>query len=77
MITKSCHNGPCFKDKVQPYKENKRFDWIRAYQVGSRSLIWGCQSYRVSAMDFEGNNKEGIAIDWLSFQMAIFYFPWN
>jgi choline dehydrogenase-like flavoprotein len=52
------------KDSEHPYNEIKRFDWIRGYQVGGRSLVWGRQSYRWSNLDFEANKKEGIAIDW-------------
>jgi choline dehydrogenase-like flavoprotein len=52
------------KDTDQPYEERKRFDWIRGYHVGGRSIMWGRQSYRLSPMDFEANAKEGIAIDW-------------
>lgn len=52
------------KDTDQPYKEVKRFDWMRGYHVGGRSIMWGRQSYRLSPMDFEANLKEGIGIDW-------------
>lgn len=51
-------------DKDCPYTEKKRFDWYRGYHVGGRSLMWGRQSYRWSAMDFEANAKDGIAVDW-------------
>jgi choline dehydrogenase-like flavoprotein len=51
-------------DKDSPYTEVKRFDWYRGYHVGGRSLMWGRQSYRWSDIDFEGNVKDGIAIDW-------------
>lgn len=51
-------------DLEHPYVETKRFDWIRGYQVGGRSLTWGRQSYRWSDIDFEANKKEGIGIDW-------------
>ena len=53
-------------DLENPYseKEGKRFDWMRGYHVGGRSLTWGRQSYRWSDLDFEGNLKDGIAIDW-------------
>ncbi len=51
-------------EKKNPYVETKPFDWIRGYQVGGRSLIWGRQSYRWSDLDFEANAKEGIAVDW-------------
>jgi choline dehydrogenase-like flavoprotein len=51
-------------DRENPYKETQRFDWIRGYQVGGRSLIWGRQCYRWSDLDFEANSRESIAIDW-------------
>lgn len=51
-------------DLENPYTEVKRFDWIRGYHVGGRSLLWGRQSYRLSEMDFEANAKDGIAVDW-------------
>lgn len=51
-------------DLVHPYNEVKRFDWIRGYHVGGRSIMWGRQSYRLSEYDFEANKKEGIAVDW-------------
>jgi choline dehydrogenase-like flavoprotein len=51
-------------EKESPYTEVKRFDWYRGYQVGGRSLTWGRQSYRWSDFDFEGNAKDGIAVDW-------------
>ncbi len=54
-----------FVDDVDhPYEEEKRFDWMRGYHVGGRSLLWGRQSYRLSNFDFEANAKEGIAVDW-------------
>ena len=52
------------KDTEHPYTETKRFDWIRGYHVGGRSIMWGRQSYRLSELDFESNAKEGIAVDW-------------
>ncbi len=51
-------------DLDHPYVQTKRFDWIRGYQVGGRSLIWGRQSYRWSDIDFNANKKEGVSIDW-------------
>lgn len=51
-------------DKDCPYTEIKRMDWFRGYHVGGRSLLWGRQTYRWSDLDFEGNLKDGIAIDW-------------
>ena len=29
------------KDNDHPYVQEKSFDWIRGYQVGGKSLIWG------------------------------------
>ena len=51
-------------DLENPYTEVNRFDWMRGYHVGGRSLMWGRQSYRFSELDFEANAKDGIAIDW-------------
>ena len=47
-----------------PYEEKRPFHWLRGYQVGGRSLIWGRHSYRWSDFDFEANQAEGIAVDW-------------
>lgn len=52
-------------DLKHPYNEpNKRFDWLRGYHVGGRSIMWGRQSYRWSEMDFEANKKDGHGVDW-------------
>ena len=51
-------------EKDCPYTEIKPFTWWRSYRMGGRSLLWGRQSYRWSDLDFEGNAKDGIAIDW-------------
>lgn len=58
------HNFWFVDDLEHPYNEAKRFDWMRGYQVGGRSITWGRHSYRWSAMDFEANLKDGIAVDW-------------
>ncbi len=52
------------KDTEHPYTEIKRFDWIRGYHLGGRSIMWGRQSYRLSDLDFEANARDGIAVDW-------------
>ncbi len=52
------------KDNEHPYVQKKPFDWIRGYQVGGKSLIWGRWTQRWSDLDFEANAKQGIAIDW-------------
>ncbi len=53
-------------DIDNPYSttESHRFDWLRARQVGGKSLIWGRQTYRMSDLDFEANLRDGIAVDW-------------
>lgn len=51
-------------DLTHPYNETKRFDWMRGYHVGGRSIMWGRHSYRWSDLDFEANAKDGIAVDW-------------
>ncbi|WP_127023677.1 GMC oxidoreductase [Flagellimonas beolgyonensis] len=51
-------------DLEHPYNEVKRFDWMRGYHVGGRSIMWGRQSYRWSDIDFEANKNDGIAVDW-------------
>ncbi len=52
------------RDDQEPYTETKRFDWIRGYHLGGRSLTWGRQCYRWSDLDFEANAKQGVGVDW-------------
>lgn len=52
------------QDKEHPYVQDKPFDWIRGYQVGGRSLMWGRWTQRWGEADFEANAKEGIGTDW-------------
>ena len=53
-------------DLDNPYIEanDHKFDWLRGYHVGGRSLMWARQSYRLSPLDFESNAKEGVGIPW-------------
>ncbi|RKN77960.1 GMC oxidoreductase [Ulvibacterium marinum] len=51
-------------DLENPYNEDKPFDWIRGYQVGGRSLIWGRKCFRLSDLDFEANKRDGHGVDW-------------
>ena len=62
--TRAPHNFWFVNDLEHPYNEVKRFDWMRGYHVGGRSIMWGRHSYRWSAMDFEANKRDGIAVDW-------------
>ncbi|MEZ4986829.1 MAG: NAD(P)-binding protein [Saprospiraceae bacterium] len=58
------HKHHFVKDDEHPYSEIKRFDWMRGYHVGGRSLMWGRQSYRLSDLDFTANLKDGHGTDW-------------
>lgn len=51
-------------DIENPYSEVKRFDWMRGYHVGGRSIMWGRHSYRLSDLDFTANAKDGHGTDW-------------
>jgi len=51
-------------EETQPYIQEKPFDWIRAYQVGGRSILWARQTQRWSNYDFEGPARDGFAVDW-------------
>ncbi|MCC7462808.1 MAG: GMC family oxidoreductase [Gammaproteobacteria bacterium] len=53
-------------DRENPYQTDADapFAWIRAYQLGGRSLIWGRQCYRWSDLDFEANRRDGHGSDW-------------
>ena len=62
--TDEAHRHFFVNDLDHPYNETKRFDWLRGYHVGGRSLVWGRHSYRWSDIDFEANKKENIAVDW-------------
>ena len=49
-------------DHPYTYPEDKPFLWIRGYHLGGRSIMWARQSYRMSAMDFESNVKDGYGV---------------
>ncbi|MGB8705942.1 MAG: GMC family oxidoreductase [Gillisia sp.] len=54
-----------FVDDIKhPYNETKRFDWMRGYHVGGRSIMWGRHSYRWSDLDFTANKRDGVGVDW-------------
>ncbi len=61
---KAPHNFWFVDDLEHPYNETKRFDWMRGYHVGGRSIMWGRHSYRWSDLDFEANRRDGVAVDW-------------
>jgi choline dehydrogenase-like flavoprotein len=53
-------------DLENPYQTDADapFNWIRSYQLGGRSLVWGRQSYRWSDVDFGANELDGVGVDW-------------
>jgi choline dehydrogenase-like flavoprotein len=52
------------KDVDHPYEETQRFDWMRGYHTGGKSLLWGRQTYRWNEKDFTANGEEGVGVDW-------------
>jgi len=52
------------KDKDHPYVQEKPFDWIRGYQVGGKSIIWGRACQRWSNFEFTAPARYGYGIDW-------------
>ncbi len=53
-------------DRLNPYTHDpdKPFLWVRGHQLGGRSLTWGRQSYRMGAVNFEENERDGAGCDW-------------
>lgn len=52
------------RDKDHPYVQEKPFDWIRGYQVGGKSLIWGRACPRWSPYEFINPARFGYGIEW-------------
>ncbi len=52
------------KDKEHPYIQEKPFDWIRGYQVGGKSIMWGRACQRWSDFEFSAPQRYGYAVDW-------------
>ncbi|HEY4207287.1 MAG TPA: GMC family oxidoreductase [Puia sp.] len=52
------------KDKDHPYVQEKPFEWIRGYQVGGKSLIWGRACPRWSSNEFVSPARDGYGIEW-------------
>jgi len=53
-------------DREHPYLSDgpQEFRWIRGYQLGGRSLLWGRACWRWSDLDFEANLRDGHGVDW-------------
>jgi choline dehydrogenase-like flavoprotein len=52
------------KDADHPYVQEKPFDWIRGYQVGGKSLIWGRACQRWSKYEFTAPERQGYGMNW-------------
>lgn len=52
------------QDEIQPYIQQKPFDWIRGYQVGGKSLTWGRACQRWSDHEFKAPAKFGYGMEW-------------
>lgn len=52
------------KDSDHPYIQEKPFDWIRGYQVGGRSIMWGRACQRWSRFEFTAPARFGYGIEW-------------
>jgi len=52
------------KDAEHPYVQEKPFDWIRGYQVGGKSIMWGRACQRWSNFEFTAPMRYGYAVDW-------------
>jgi choline dehydrogenase-like flavoprotein len=52
------------RDSDHPYIQEKPFNWVRGYQVGGKSLIWGRASARWSRGDFTAPQRYGYGIPW-------------
>src|SRR2546429_2034963 len=52
-------------DREHPYvtPDDKPFRWIRGYQLGGRSLIWGRACWRGSDPDFTAHPRDGPGVD--------------
>jgi choline dehydrogenase-like flavoprotein len=52
------------KDADHPYVQERPFEWIRGYQVGGKSLIWGRACPRWSHFEFTSPARYGYGIEW-------------
>ena len=69
LITKAAGFGEStahffIKDSDHPYLQKKPFEWIRGYQVGGKSLIWGRACPRWSPFEFTAPARFGYGIEW-------------
>jgi choline dehydrogenase-like flavoprotein len=52
------------KDADHPYVQEKPFNWVRGYQVGGKSLIWGRALPRWGAGEFSSPARDGYGMEW-------------
>lgn len=52
------------QDKDHPYVQEKSFNWVRGYQVGGKSLIWGRACPRWSPFEFTSPARLGYGMEW-------------
>ncbi|MEA5140964.1 GMC family oxidoreductase [Arcicella rigui] len=52
------------KDADHPYIQEKPFNWVRGYQVGGKSLIWGRACPRWSPFEFTSPARLGYGMEW-------------
>ncbi|MES2519144.1 MAG: hypothetical protein V4585_13600 [Bacteroidota bacterium] len=52
------------KDADHPYIQEKPFNWVRGYQVGGKSLIWGRACPRWSPFEFDAPDRLGYGMKW-------------
>jgi choline dehydrogenase-like flavoprotein len=52
------------QDKDHPYIQEKSFNWVRGYQVGGKSLIWGRACPRWSPFEFTSPARLGYGMEW-------------
>ncbi|MEZ4995181.1 MAG: GMC family oxidoreductase [Saprospiraceae bacterium] len=69
LITKAAGFGEdtahfFIRDADHPYVQKRPFDWIRGYQVGGKSLIWGRACQRWSEYEFTSPERYGYGTGW-------------
>jgi choline dehydrogenase-like flavoprotein len=52
------------QDADHPYVQEKPFTWVRGYQVGGKSLIWGRACARWAPTDFSAPQRQGYGMAW-------------
>ncbi len=53
-----------FEDAPYTVEDGTDMVWVRAHNLGGRSLLWSRQTYRMGQHDFEANAKDGNGVPW-------------